>query len=64
MKNKYPVTDGWITARLHLKPGGTSPTEDETKAFLSVGKPELYEFAEYREFKTVIKVIYRKIKQS
>jgi hypothetical protein len=63
MKKAYPAADGWLTARLRLQPGATI-TEAEAKTFVTAGKPGEYEFAEYKPLKTVIVIIFRKIKSA
>lgn len=63
MKKSYPAADGWLTARLRIETDA-SLDEDDVKSFLTAGKPDQYEFAKYKAFKTVIVVVFRKIKQA
>lgn len=55
---KYPANQGWLVARVK----GKNLTKNEVLNLLCVGKVESYEIAEYTEYKTLIKVIYRKKK--
>lgn len=61
MKKIFKAEDGWWRARLTLKPGTTPPTREETMALLTAKKPPLYEVGEYKQYKTVITVVLRKL---
>ncbi|MEO0626651.1 MAG: hypothetical protein AAFY91_06660 [Bacteroidota bacterium] len=56
--SKYLTSEGWITARIKGK--GSAFVKSEVLNFLCAGKVDEYEIAEYKAYKTVVKVIYRK----
>lgn len=59
---KYPIEEGWITAKLQLSEPGEILDRDQVIKFLMGGHPEDYELAEYRNFKTLVRVIFRRKK--
>lgn len=61
MKKQFNQNDGWWRARLSLKPGTPPPTREEVLALLTAKKPRLYEVGEYKQYKTVITVVLRKL---
>ncbi|MEL7119230.1 MAG: hypothetical protein AAFO07_07315 [Bacteroidota bacterium] len=61
---KFPREDGWITARLTLETPGSEPDKESMIGFLTGGKTENYELGEYKLFKTLVRVVFRKKKES
>lgn len=65
MSKSYPISEGWVTVRVHLQRNvdGRKYTDTELKdlvGFLTGGNPEEFEFAQKRRYKTRIVVTYRR----
>lgn len=60
MKVKYPITEGWMTTTLQLPEPGHQMDRQRVIDTVMNGKPEDYELAEYRNMKTIVRIIYRK----
>jgi len=60
VKSKYPITEGWMTTTLQLPEPGHQMDRDRVIDTVMNGKPEDYELAEYRNMKTLVRVVYRK----
>ena len=58
MKN-YPANDGWLKAKLSIIPG-TELSQNDVLKFITCDDPTKYEVAEFKHFKTVIRIVLRK----
>ena len=60
MKGNYPALEGWMTTTLKLPKPGYQLERDWVINIVMNARPQDYELAEYRELKTIVKLIYRK----
>lgn len=61
MKDKYPTIDGWLHLRLSIVPG-TKVTQELCLKFCGIKDLDNYEIAEFKHYKTVVRMVFRKIK--
>lgn len=62
-KTTYPQKDGWLHGKLTIEKGTNLP-QDVVVKFFTGDDPDLYEVAEFKHFKTVIRIIFRKIRKA
>lgn len=57
---QYPISDGWLHLRLSILPGIKVSQEEAIKYIFPRASTEEIEVAEFRHFKRVVYVVFRK----
>lgn len=60
---KFPQKDGWLHGKLTIEKG-TELSQEVVIKFFTGDDPDLYEVADFKHFKTVVRIIFRKIRLS
>lgn len=56
---KYPANQGWVKGKLNIEPG-TQLSQAQVVKFCTGGNPDDYEVPEFKHFKTVIRIVFRR----